>query len=160
MAGRQQLSFQITTAHEFLAKLHSEHADVESDLTSARHAINAAMTAYHLIEWVWGINVKRDATIKSTLSVDSKNDFRDYCLRACPELETMQCICEGSKHLGTSGKNVESSDLKGGAFSSGFSKGFDISCLKLTMADGTTSYFDVELETVVEFWDKFFKTHL
>ena len=160
MAGRQPLSFDIHTAHEFLAKLHEERDAVEADRTSARHAINAAMNAYHLIEWVWGLSVKPAPSIQNTLSLTSIEGFREFCLRQCPELETMQCICEGAKHLGTSGKNVQSTSLIGGAFSSGFSKGFDISRLQLHKTDGSTSYFDNELEKVVAFWDSFFASHL
>lgn len=160
MAGRQPLSFDIQTAHEFLAKLHDERDAVEANLTSARHAINAAMTAYHLIEWVWGLHVKPAPSLQSTLSVTSSKEFREYCLRQCPELETMQCVCEGSKHLGTSGKNVKSTQLKGGAFDSSFDKSFDISRLQLDKTDGSTSYFDNELEAVVTFWDSFFASHL
>jgi hypothetical protein len=44
-------SFGITTAREFLEKLHQEHHDFAgSRFLSARHALNAIITAYHLHE--------------------------------------------------------------------------------------------------------------
>jgi hypothetical protein len=48
-------TFGVTTAKEFLEKLHEEQADfVASHCLSTRHALNAIITAYHLHEWVWG----------------------------------------------------------------------------------------------------------
>ena len=48
----------------------------------------------------------------------------------------------------------------GGAFSSGFTKGFDISRLEVERSDGSTVFFDVELDTVLQFWEDFFEKSL
>ena len=160
MPGRQELSFDIKTANDFFAKLRQEQLALEADFTSSRHAINAAMTAYHMYEWVWGLSVKRSSAIQNSLSITTRDEFRNYCLRHCPELETMQCVCEGSKHLGTTGKNVESTEIKGGAFDSSFDKSVDVSRLQVNKSDGTTVYFDDELACVLSFWDAFFSRHI
>ena len=73
----------------------------------------------------------------------------------------MQCICEGSKHFGgTTGESVTMTREHGGAFSSGFTKGFDISRLEVERSDGSTVFFDVELDTVLQFWEDFFEKSL
>jgi len=62
-------SFGITTARDFLNKLVEEQRDFEaSHCLSARHAINAVMTAYHLHEWVWGEFVKNRPDLHIVLS--------------------------------------------------------------------------------------------
>jgi hypothetical protein len=48
-------SFGISTPRDLLGKLVEEERDFKaSACLSARYAINATMTAYHLYEWVWG----------------------------------------------------------------------------------------------------------
>ena len=157
--GRQNLSFDITTPRQFFDKLKKEQQKVEQKPASARHAINAATNAWHLWEWVWG-DLKNNQQAKNTIGVHEKKEFEDYCKKKCPELETMQCIAEGSKHLGTQGDNVASTSAKGGAFSSGFSKGFDVSRLQITKTDGSNTYFGDELRAVVDFWEQFFAKQL
>jgi hypothetical protein len=44
--------FDISTAEQMLAKLRLEVDAYKADET-ARHAMNALLTAYHLLEWVW-----------------------------------------------------------------------------------------------------------
>lgn len=62
-------SFGITTARDFFNKLVEEQRDFEaSHSLSARHAINAVMTAYHLHEWVWGEVVKNRPDLHIVLS--------------------------------------------------------------------------------------------
>ena len=52
-------SFIITTPAELLQKLLQEQQDFTNEnCLSARHALNAVMTAYHLHEWVWGASKK------------------------------------------------------------------------------------------------------
>ena len=157
-----QLSFAIATPHDFLSKLEEEKASLDSELTSSRHAINAAFTAWHLIEWVWGLSVKKNQEVQRKIGEPSKDlkAFRSFVLNECPELEIMKCICEGSKHLGTESKAVRRTDVHGGAFDSGCSKGFDISRLQVEKFRGTWVYFDHELEKVLKFWRGFFATYL
>ena len=42
----------------------------------------------------------------------------------------------------------------------GFTKGFDISRLEVERSDGSTVFFDVELDTVLQFWEDFFEKSL
>ena len=158
-----RLSFRITSPADFLAKLKLERESLESDLTSSRHAINAAMTAWHLLEWVWGGAIQDDNATRLRLGAASKDfpTFRQFVLDKCPAMETMRCIGEGSKHFGgTAGTGVIETREHGGAFSSGFSKAFDISRLEVQKSDRTTAYFDLELDAVIQFWEDFFSRYL
>ena len=159
---KPHFSFDISTPQEFFSKLKQEQQSLEADLTSSRHAINAAMTSWHLIEWVWVLAVKGKPQVQKRIGEHSKNCkmFRKFLLTQCPQLESMQCICEGSKHLGTSGKIVSNTSVHGGAFSNGFSKGFDISRLQIKKDNGSVVDFDNELKSVVDFWEQFFKSYL
>jgi hypothetical protein len=72
-------SFGIRTPTDLLNKLIEEQRDFEkSHCLSARHATNAAMTAYHLHEWVWGAFVK------------GRPDYVAAISRGKVELQTLQ----------------------------------------------------------------------
>ena len=58
------------------------------------------------------------------------------------------------------GEGVAATRDHRGAFSSGFDKGFDISRLEVQRTDGSTVFFDVELDTVTRFWEDFFEKYL
>ena len=159
----KKLSFDITTPHQFFDKLIVEQKSVEANLTSARHAINAAMTAWHLLEWVWGDAVKGNNNVRKKLGEPSKNidAFRNFVLKQCPEMETMQCICEGSKHVGgTKGSRVSSTSVHQGKFSKAYGKGFNRPRLRVENINGSIRYFDNELEAVINFWTNFFRKYL
>jgi hypothetical protein len=156
-----QFAFDISSPEDFLAKLKEEQLALERDLSSARHAINAALTAWHLADWVWVHYLKSQESVRIRFGPDGRdvNAFKKYLLRRCPALATMHAICTGSKHVRAQNSNVINTARHDGGFSNGFSKGFDISRLKVVKNDGSTHWFDLELCDVVTFWDSFFKEH-
>lgn len=157
---RRSLSFDLESSANFFAKLKTERALLGDNPTSSRHAVNTAMTAWHLWEWVWGGAVKKNWAVRRRLGVGALNRaaFRGWVLEQCPEMETMQCISEGTKHFGgTKGSRLDGTRMHRGGFSSGFSRGFDTSGGRIRLAeDGAEPYFDVELDRVIEFWERFF----
>lgn len=44
-------SFEIKTCADMLIKLKEEYSDFEKQPLSSRHAINSAMTSWHLVDW-------------------------------------------------------------------------------------------------------------
>jgi hypothetical protein len=52
--------FDIKTSRDFYEKLLDDCYDFQQDESSARLAINCAITAYHMHEWVWGDWLKTD----------------------------------------------------------------------------------------------------
>jgi hypothetical protein len=81
----------------------------------------------------------------------------------CPSLAILHDIATSAKHNEVSRPKAtiknNGTNLVGGAFSNGFSRGFDISRLEIELEDDSIlDYYD-EVEKVVEFWKDFFKAH-
>ena len=63
---------------------------------SARHAINCAVTAYHMHEWVWGDWLKKDFETLRKLAMAS---FLSWIDANEPFFRTIQAVANGSKHF-------------------------------------------------------------
>jgi hypothetical protein len=61
--------FDIVNARDFYQKLLEDFDDFMRQPDSARHAMNCAITAHHMADWVWGDFVKSDAALKARLGV-------------------------------------------------------------------------------------------
>jgi hypothetical protein len=66
--------FDITTSRDFLEKLEADFDDFMKEPHSARLALNCAITAYHLHEWVWGDWLKRNYEIQKSLGIEGKTN--------------------------------------------------------------------------------------
>jgi hypothetical protein len=101
-------SFGISTARNFLEKLHEEQQDlIATHCLSERHALNAIMTAYHLHEWVWGECRSRRLDLVQNWGLTPKKDpeeFRIYLAdqTRCPAIEDARKVTNGTKHFGPS----------------------------------------------------------
>jgi hypothetical protein len=91
--------FTITNSKDFYEKLVDEFNDFHKNLTSARIALNFAITAYHMAEWVWGDWLKGDMKAKAVMSVNTVNEFKDWLDIQCPIFTAMQGITNGTKHF-------------------------------------------------------------
>jgi hypothetical protein len=103
-------TFGITSPKGMLDKLTDEFRDFEDGhCLSARHAMNAVITAYHLHEWVWGAFVKQRGDLQDDwqLSPGKKSrceDFRNWLEREqqCPAMADARMVANGTKHFGIS----------------------------------------------------------
>jgi hypothetical protein len=70
----------------------------------------------------------------------------------------MQDITHGTKHrtIGKYSPSVKKAEEHRGAFSSAFSKAFDVSRLQLTLTDESIIYFDEEVTKVRNYWHTYF----
>ena len=76
--------FDITTSRDFLAKLEADFADFEKQPGSFRLALNCAISAYHLHDWVWNHWLKKDANTRRVLGIGTKRaDFLSWIDRSC-----------------------------------------------------------------------------
>ena len=97
--------FNIVTSYDFLLKLEADFEDFEQAPHSARSALNCALSAYHLYEWVWGDWLKADSTCQKILGIAGKSakerrvGFLKFIVRACPWFLTIQEIATGAKHF-------------------------------------------------------------
>ena len=144
------LSFDISTSKDFYHKLIEDYEDYKLDPTSSRLAINCAMTAWHLFEWVYN---EFKTSLQGTFG--TIDIYRDH-LKAneCPSLETMHRITNGSKHFLTSKPTdkIQGTEKHLGPFSSAFSAAFDQTSLLVELDNGNKIQFSDELENVVTFW--------
>jgi hypothetical protein len=67
--------FDITTSRDFYAKLVADFDDFMAEPDSGRLALNCAITAYHLYEWVWGDWLKTDYVTQKVLGVRDRDSF-------------------------------------------------------------------------------------
>lgn len=146
------LSFDIRTAADFFKKLKEDFADYSTDITSARHALNCAMTAWHLTEWVYH-EFNLDKTFKKV------SDFQEDVKKQCSSLVIMHDISNGSKHYKLTRHQPQISDTEKhlGTFDDTFDFSFDTSRLEISMEDGQTLIFYTEIEKVIDFWDDYLK---
>jgi len=150
MAGR---SFEITNAREFYEKLLEDYAAFRQDPISSRLAINCAMTAWHLSEWLYW---EYRATLITTYPTDTSY-LRDLRLTQCPDLEILRSITNGSKHYTPPGpeQRVQNTGIHEGVFSKQFSIQHDVTHLTVTLDDGSEDAFEVVLERVMAFWQTY-----
>jgi len=143
------LSFDIKTSEDFFKKLQEDYKEFCIDKTSSRVALNCAMTAWHLTEWIYNEYNSQLISNYSTLTA-----FQIDIKRQCPSLQIMHDIANGTKHylLTRHRPIIKDTTLHQGAFSSDFSRDFDISTLDIELNDGTKIYFEDEIETSINFW--------
>jgi hypothetical protein len=154
----EELMFDIRNSRDFLEKLFQDYEDLSNEPDSARLAINAAITAYHLAEWVWGDWLKTDFETWRRLSIRDEVSFKAWIDKNCFYFPVMQRITNGSKHFI---KKEAENTLKSGGWGEGaygvgpYGKG----SLQVDVGDDGDPYWieaSVLIEDVVIFWKDFF----
>jgi len=91
--------FDINTSRDFLAKLEADFADYAKEPGSGRLALNCAMTAYHMREWVWGDWLQTDCAVWKALKIRDDKSFLAWIDKACPWFPVIQALTNGAKHF-------------------------------------------------------------
>ena len=91
--------FGIDTSRDLLAKLEADFADYAKEPASGRLALNCAMTAYHMHEWVWGDWLKTDNAVRKALGIRDVETFLAWIDRECPWFPVVQGLTNGAKHF-------------------------------------------------------------
>lgn len=145
------LSFDIKSSEDFFNKLIEEFNDLQNDPLSSRHAINCAMTAWHLTDWIyWEFGLDK--------KYPKLPDFQKNIKVECESLRIMQDITNGSKHYHlTRHKPIsdKTSTDYGTAFPIVFSTSFSDPYLKVLTKDSQDFVFIDEIEKVIEFWKNY-----
>ncbi|MBN9288579.1 MAG: hypothetical protein BGO43_03295 [Gammaproteobacteria bacterium 39-13] len=106
MSSESKYSFNLDSKG-MLEKLKMEYSDFESDPSSSRHAVNFAITAHHMIDWVWHERIKNkkeyilnDAQHANDVqhADDAFKKFIKKILDSKSELKYCQDISNGTKH--------------------------------------------------------------
>jgi hypothetical protein len=157
-------SFNITTPSGLLEKLLQEQDDfTRENCVSARHALNAIMTAYHLHEWVWGAFLKHRPDVQASLQLPpgdngrvTKDCFLSWLEKQCPAIAEAQQITNGTKHY--------HSRILTGAHEGAFQRSafqadaFDVPYLWVER-NGHEQRVEDFVNELAEFWTSFFKAH-
>jgi hypothetical protein len=150
------LSFELRNSADMLGKLKFDAAEYLADNESSYKALNYAMTAWHLSEWVYH---EFKASEFNTLS-----KFQEALKLKCPEIQIAHDISNGSKHykLNRHYSQTLSTKYHRGFFSSDFySKDFfDVSGLVVEMRSGEQHYFTEIVMSIRDFWLEYFLSEL
>jgi hypothetical protein len=152
--------FDINNARDFYQKLLEDFDDYMGQQDSARHAMNCAITAHHLADWVWGDFVKGDATLKAKLGISDIHDFRRWIDTQSVWYGVVQSLSNGSKHFIR--ENAKGTQKIEGFGMGGFGQGpFGQSYLAIEVGptDPKNMAVSMLLEVVIRFWRNFLKRH-
>lgn len=149
-------SFDIKTSIDLYYELIKKINEYNKNKISSGNAVICAILCWHIVEWIY------QEYTDQLVAYDSKRKFQDEIKKQCPSLDYMQDIANGSKHRGITmyTPTVKTTESHNGAFSSGFSKGFDVPCLKMELEDKVVVYFDEEIEKSINFIQSLFKNEL
>lgn len=93
--------FDIRNSRDFYAKLLSDFDDFMENRDSARHAMNCAITAHHMHDWVWNDYSKNDETTRKRIGISKdKNEFIKWIDANSIWFGMVQELSNGSKHFG------------------------------------------------------------
>lgn len=151
------LSFDIKNTEDFFRKLCEEYEEFERNKTSSRIALNCAMTAWHLTDWIYN-----EYGNQLKVNFKSIHEFRNDLKVKCSSLQVMQDLTNGTKHhtITMYISKVKDTNLHKGDYSSDYSRDFNISTLDIKLIDGTSVYFEDEIENVMNFWRGYLNTKL
>jgi hypothetical protein len=149
-------AFDIKDSKDLYLEFSSRAVDYRNDKMSSGNAVICAILSWHIVEWIY------QEYGESLKGFNKKREFQDYVKLECPSLSYMQDIANGSKHRGITMYTpaVKETQSHKGAFSSGFSRGFDVSCLRIELENKVFVYFDDELDKVDVFLKDLFHNTL
>ncbi|OJX28854.1 MAG: hypothetical protein BGO86_00180 [Chryseobacterium sp. 36-9] len=151
-----KFSFDIKTSDDFYNKLKEDYNEFCTKETSSRIALNCAMTAWHLSEWIY--NEYRSTKLISF----NKFEFHENIKLKCPSLQIMQDLSNGTKHTKITKytPNVTNTEKHEGTFDYTFDFTFDTSSLNIELANGTKTEFSVEMQKCIDFYESYFSNFL
>ncbi|EPD5446352.1 hypothetical protein ACSBIA_004860 [Enterobacter hormaechei] len=140
-------SFEIRSSVDLFNELSCRVDDYNNDNLSSGKAVVCSIFCWHLVEWIYHEYGDQLTEFKNL------KDFNEYVKTSCGSLSFIQDVANGSKHRGINRykPTVRSTERKNGAFSSGFSNGFDISCLRMEIEGGKFVYFYEEIDKALSF---------
>ncbi len=150
-------SFDIKTSDDFYNKLKEDYNEFCTKETSSRIALNCAMTAWHLHEWIY--NDYKNTKLRQFREVKR---FGRELKKKCPSLQIMQDLSNGTKHTKITKytPNVTNTEKYEGTFDYTFDFTFDTSRLNIELANGTKTEFSVELQKCIDFYESYFSNFL
>ncbi|HDM8199184.1 TPA: hypothetical protein P0E36_005391 [Vibrio harveyi] len=149
-------SFDIKNSKDLFQEFSCLAEEYRKEPLSSGSAVICAIFSWHIVEWIY----QEYPSLATTYP--KKRDFQNFMKGSCPALGYMQDIANGSKHRGITMYQpvVKKTERHQGAFSSAFSKDFDVSSLKIELDGGVVAYFDEEVDKVEAYIKQFFSNTL
>jgi hypothetical protein len=91
--------FDLVTAHDFYAMLVDDFDDFMAEPHSVRRAVHCAITAHHLVDWVWHDQIASRVDLRTKLDVQSLKEFADWVGSRSVWMTFVQEIANGTKHV-------------------------------------------------------------
>ncbi|WP_420971616.1 hypothetical protein [Bradyrhizobium sp. B120] len=159
--------FGIANPVQFYAKLVQEFDDFCENPSSARHAMNFVITAYHLHEWIWKDFLKNDAAKRKELGIAKDiRAFRDWLDSRSIWYAQMQPLANGSKHFqpanGPQIRMHQVGSLNTFAFNEvAYNEGYSHFVVDMGLQEGLPNIAPAAMlfEAVLRFWRDFFRAH-
>ena len=165
---KAKLSFQIVSSEDLLNKLLQEYEDFDKQHLNPRHAINCAITSWHLTDWTYHEFYSEHPDYQDEVRIkENGQEFRLSGLRkyqsglinVCEELKYMQFIANGSKHCVLNDKSLKlETATTEGHYSTSYSR-HDYEVPRFAIKINQNSFIDFEKTFLVtkDFWIKFLK---
>jgi hypothetical protein len=91
--------FDLVTAHDFYAMLVEDFDDFMAEPHSARRAVHCAITAHHLLDWVWYDQIDSQAKFRKEFGVKCLKEFAAWVDSRSVWMSFIREIANGSKHV-------------------------------------------------------------
>jgi|ERR1700733_15319167 hypothetical protein len=150
--------FDIVNSQDFYQKLLEDFDDFMQQQDSARHAMNCAITAHHMADWVWGDFIKSNAGLKAKLGIKGKDDFMRWIDTQTVWYGLVQSLSNGSKHFIR--KAAEGTQKIEGFGMGGYGQGpYGMSYLAIEISATDPRFLPINqlLESVIRFWRDFLR---
>ena len=137
----------INSAKEFWSEVVLPDCDQFRKSHTARDAVHAALTAWHLHDWVF--------LEQPLASCTNKRDFQEKLIAACPELGWVREYAETAKHRRLSRQGLAVSKVEPDAQVErdfGLLKISGTSAVTMFLDDGTAHSFADVLSHVIDYW--------
>lgn len=154
--------FSISNEQEFFQKVLTDFSVFQEQSDSPSLAINCILSLYHLHEWVWARNLKRNEPVKAALEINDKAGFLAWLDQNHPYFSLLQELANGTKHCAP----VHSTKRVAGYGMGPYGIGpYGAPYLLIDLGDllaGKDRYLTVctILPEMVDFWQQFFDAHL
>lgn len=162
---RPSNTFEIEDSRGFFQKLQDEFSDFDKDHLNPRHAINCALTSWHLTDWTYQEFYKDDPRFQDEWKEDKKVTsglikYQKYLKeKKCRELEYMRQIANGSKHCKVDQKH-RTAVSEGHYAPQHYSRHhYSVAKFILISEDGNEIDFETVLCETISFWEDFLKEH-
>lgn len=149
--------FDIEDSIGFYRLMVENYDDFVENSGSSRHAINCAISAYHIAEWIWGDWLHSDYAVWRKLAgVRDRDSFKAWIDQETPFFTVVKDLANGSKHFASKIRRTKSTGTY--VDNDYVEPGYQEQYLEVEV-DGSWIEAIIVVEEMVVFWERFLKTH-